>query len=118
MKRHPHFQLEFTALKSAGSDPGIDDICHAFDNQHIIRDLIGKPVIICDAAPADSDYGSDPYATLVVDDGNGQSVYLAGGNAGRQALSFRSRGMLPVRCVLASVDVNGHELWYWKKMVN
>jgi hypothetical protein len=115
MTKHPHNKLEFAALKSAGSEPDISTICHAFDNQHNIRDLFGKSVIICEVEPAESDYGTESYATMIIDDGAGQSVYLLGGNAGRQALSFNWRGMLPVRRVLDSVQVNGHELLYWGK---
>jgi hypothetical protein len=115
MKRHPHNELEFVALKSAGSDPDIEKICHAFDNQHNIRDLIGKTITICEVEPAESDYGSEPYAAIVIDTGAGQSVYLVGGNAGRQALSFGRRGLLPIRRILSSVQVNDNELLYWRK---
>jgi hypothetical protein len=111
--KHPSWDARFQAVENS---PTLEQAMQALDIDHDIRELIGKPVIICSAEPYRSDYGPGVYVTLRLDDGDSQRVYVIGGNAGRQALSLAAVGRLPVKRVLSVVKVNGHELFYWRKI--
>lgn len=111
--KHPHriAELEGILESAALSDMQLE---HVHDMKHDVRELIDQAIILHDAYPWQSIFSEHLYATIRVQDSIGQTVYLIGGNAGKQALSMVRRSLLPKQVTLRTLETNGHELYYWE----
>jgi len=78
------------------------------------RDFLGKEVVILGAWPLESEF--DNSALILVEDNfnTKQDFVIARGNAADQALYLHERKLTPVVRTLTAIEVNGHDLFYWR----
>lgn len=114
---HPITLAEVTLILGAST---VDKIFDGDDIQiHTAREYLGSTVLVHGAWPYPSDYKEgDDYAYVLVEGEHSEtySLITIGGNASEQVLYLMNRKLLPSWRTLSSIEVNGHDLYYWEKV--
>jgi len=81
------------------------------------RNVLGQPITLIGAWPFTDKKTGRSYSHILAESAENsysQFIVRVGGNASRQALYFAQEKMFPIARVLATIDVNGHDLYYWE----
>lgn len=78
------------------------------------RDILDREITLIKAWPVESQYSDS--ALVLIDGGEEQVFIVVRGNAGRQAVYLNDKEKLPVRRILAQLEIEGNRtIHYWRK---
>lgn len=83
------------------------------------KSVLGQPITLIGAWPFTDKKTGRNYSHILAEssvDSYSQFIIRVGGNASRQALYFAQENMFPIARVLAAIEVNDHDLYYWEDL--